>query len=70
MMGTLEKGNQRFGVVRDPTGMIHRVQIGNYMGNSFGKIMSIEETRIELREIQQDSQGRWEERQASIALSE
>ena len=40
------------------------------MGSNYGKILNIQEDRIDLREIIKDSQGRWEERQATLALSE
>lgn len=70
MMGILEKDDQRYGIVRDPSGTIHRVQVGNYLGTNFGKIMSIQDSQIELREIYQDSEGRWEERVAALALTE
>jgi type IV pilus assembly protein PilP len=56
--------------VRDPTGTVHRVQVGNYLGANYGKILNIQEDRIDLREIVKDSQGLWEERQATLALSE
>jgi type IV pilus assembly protein PilP len=46
------------------------VQIGNYLGRNFGKILNIQEDKIELREIVKDADGRWEERQASLALLE
>ena len=49
---------------------VHRVQVGNYLGRNFGKILDIQEDRIDLREIVKDADGRWEERQASLALLE
>ena len=40
------------------------------MGKNIGKILNIFEDRIELREIVKNSNGRWVERQAAIALAE
>jgi Tfp pilus assembly protein PilP len=40
------------------------------MGRNIGKIVNIFEDRIELREIVRNNQGRWEERQAALALIE
>jgi Tfp pilus assembly protein PilP len=40
------------------------------MGRNIGKIINVFEDRIELREIVQDSNGRWDERQAAIVLIE
>lgn len=70
MVGILENNNELWGIVRDPEGTVHRVQVGNYMGANYGKILNIQEDRIDLREIVKDSQGLWEERQATLALSE
>jgi type IV pilus assembly protein PilP len=70
MMGTLEKDEQYWGILRDPDAIIHRVQVGNYIGQNHGKITNISEDRIELLEIIPDGRGGWEERNAEIALAE
>ena len=70
MMGTLEKEEQFWGIVRDPDAIIHRVQVGNYIGQNHGKIVAITEEKIQLLEIVPDGRGGWEERNAEIALAE
>jgi type IV pilus assembly protein PilP len=70
MVGTLQDDAELWGIIQDNAGTVHRVQIGNYLGRNFGKILNIQEDRIELREVIKDSEGRWEERQASLALNE
>lgn len=70
MVGTLQDDAELWGIVRDNTGTVHRVQVGNYLGRNYGKILDIQENRIELREIVKDDEGRWEEREASLALAE
>jgi len=70
MVGTLENTDNNWGIILDPDGTVHRVKVGNYLGQNIGKIINIFEDRIELREIIQDSRGRWEEREAAIALIE
>lgn len=70
MVGTLENEANLWGIIQDPDGNVTRVRVGNYMGRNIGKIVNIFEDRIELREIIQNNQGRWEERQQSIALVE
>ena len=70
MVGTIEDQNAQWGVINDPAGTVHRVKVGNYMGRNIGKILNIFEDRIELREIIKNPDGRWEERQASLALAE
>ena len=70
MVGTLRDAIQTWGLILDPEGAVHRVRSGNYIGRSTGKVTNIHENRVELREIIQNTQGRWEERIASIALVE
>ncbi len=70
MVGTLTDVEDLWGVIKDPTGTVHRVQVGNYMGRNYGKITGIFDDRIDLREIFQDLNGQWDERIASVALFE
>lgn len=70
MVGTLRDNDQLWAIIRDPEGVVHRVTVGNYMGRNIGKITDISENKVELREIVKDSQGRWQEREAAIGLSE
>jgi type IV pilus assembly protein PilP len=70
MVGTLENSEENWAIINDPDNTVHRVKVGNYMGRNIGKVINVFEDRIELREIVQDSSGRWEERQAAIVLVE
>jgi len=70
MSGTLGSGKGAEGLVRDPDGVVHRVHVGNYLGQNYGRIISIGEDRIELVELVSNGAGGWMERQASIALGD
>ncbi len=70
MVGTLEQGGQMWALVRAEDGTIHRVQPGNYVGQNYGRITRITESKIELVEIVPDGLGGWMERPATLALSE
>ncbi|MGH8597094.1 MAG: pilus assembly protein PilP, partial [Gammaproteobacteria bacterium] len=70
MVGTLQDSAELWGIVQDNAGTVHRVQVGNYVGRNLGKILNIQEDRIDLREVVKDADGRWEERQATLALAE
>ena len=70
MVGTLQNDTEMWAIVKDSTGVIHRVGVGNYIGRNFGKILDIQEDRLDVREITKDANGRWEERAASLALTE
>lgn len=71
MVGTLQgvAGNL-FALIRDNTGGIHRVRTGNFMGQSYGRIVGVSETRIELIEIVPNGRGGWVERPRSLTLDE
>jgi len=70
MVGTVEDEDNQWGIIKSPDGVIHRIKVGNYMGRNTGKVLNVFEGRIEVREIVRNSQGRWEERQTGIALSD
>ena len=68
MVGTLEKDNSTFGLIEDSNGGVHRVQVGDFMGDQWGQIERIEEARIDLSEIVADGAGGWLRRPRSIEL--
>ena len=70
MSGTLGSANRMEGLVRDPDGVVHRVHVGNYLGQNYGRVLAINEDRIELVELVPNGAGGWMERQATIALGD
>ena len=70
MMGTLTVTGTLYALVRDSDNILHRVTDGNYMGQNYGKIISITDSEIKLREIVPDGQGGWSERVTTVTLSE
>lgn len=70
MVGTLERQNNSWALVRMSDSTIHRVKPGNYLGQNHGKIVQITESELALTEIVPDGLGGWMERQAALALSE
>jgi type IV pilus assembly protein PilP len=69
MVGTMGQGTNYYGLVKDPTGIVHRVQVNNYMGQNYGQILSIAEDKIELEERVKDGSG-CERRSQSISLDD
>lgn len=70
MVGTLEQSKQMFALVRAPDNTLFRVKSGNYLGQNFGRILSISEASVKLKEIVQDSAGNWEEKEQVLLLQE
>ena len=69
MVGTLERNARQYGLVQTNDGLIHRVSVGNHLGQNFGRIISINESQIALIEIVPDGLGGYLERPAAIGLS-
>jgi type IV pilus assembly protein PilP len=70
MVGTLHLGGQLYGLVQTGDRLVHRVVIGNYLGQNDGRIVSINDSAIQLLEIIPDGLGGYTERAASIGLGE
>lgn len=72
MVGTLGGGDSLVALVMDPERVIHRVVVGNYMGQNDGRITSISEDKITLAELAPDSAGtgNWIHRDAEVALDD
>jgi type IV pilus assembly protein PilP len=68
MVGVLQQGDSLWGLIEDPKQVVHRVQVGNYMGQNEGAITGITEGEIFLVEIIPDGVGGYIERDASIAI--
>lgn len=70
MVGSLERDKSHFAVIKSPEGTLHRVTIGNYLGQDFGQIRQISESEIKLREIIQDGVSEWTERISTLMLKD
>ncbi len=69
MVGTLTRNKETFGLVRAGTNLF-RVKKGNYMGQNFGVITTIDEGQISLKELIQEGGGDWVERTSALQLLE
>ncbi|MGH8378067.1 MAG: pilus assembly protein PilP [Gammaproteobacteria bacterium] len=68
MMGTMTLNDAMYALIRDGDGVVHRVTVGNYMGQNFGKVIKISQAGLVLREIVPDGQGGWVERDTTVQL--
>ena len=69
-VGHLQRKGDEWALISAPDGLVHRVQVGNYLGQNHGKIEAITETKVKLTEIVPDGTGGWIEREAALALNE
>lgn len=69
LVGTLEQESV-WALVRSSDGVIHRVQSGNYIGKNNGEVLSISDTKLTLKEIVLEGNGRYIERDSSLSVVE
>jgi len=68
MVGTLKLGRVNYGLVQTKDKLVHRVVVGNYLGQADGKITEITPSKIVLTEIVPDGLGGYMERPAALGL--
>lgn len=69
MVGTLAKSGVVQALVRADD-RIYSVQAGSYMGNNYGKVISITPEAILLQETVEDLNGEWTTRETRVELTE
>jgi len=70
MVGFLSQGKIDHAIIRSPDGKLHRIRVGNYLGQNFGLVTEVTETEVKIKEMIQDSTGDWSERMSSLQLVE
>lgn len=70
MVGTLARGKQTWAIVQAPDGTVHRMKIGDHLGQNFGMVTRISDEKVDVIELVQGSSGDWVEREANLALTE
>ncbi|GAB4211869.1 MAG: pilus assembly protein PilP [Rhodoferax sp.] len=69
MVGRLERNGKPVALITMGK-MLYQVQVGQHLGQNFGRITRITDNAIELREIAQDAVGEWIERMVTLQLQE
>jgi type IV pilus assembly protein PilP len=69
MVGTLANDGVVFALVRGAGG-VHRVKVDDYLGRNYGRIVEVDESKIEVVELVPDGEGGWLERPLTITLKE
>ncbi len=68
MVGTLGRANQTWVIIRAPDGSVHHAHMGNYIGENYGRIIELSDSRIKIMELVLDQSGRWVERETGLAV--
>ncbi len=69
-VGTIGSGNQLSALISLDDKQVYTVNVGNYMGQDYGRIIKITPDEITLRETVEDADGNWTPRQTVLALGE
>lgn len=67
-VGTLTEDNKVWALIKEPDSQIIRVQIGNYMGQNYGRIAVIKNNALKLEETIKGSSGQWEKHMTTLEL--
>lgn len=70
MVGTMVKRGQNWALIRSPDQVVHRVTLGQHLGQNSGKVMSISESQILLAETTRAPNGKWVKSKANLHLEE
>lgn len=70
MVGSLQQNKAIYALIRAPDSTLHRVKVGDYLGQDFGLITAVLESEIRLKENVQDSNGDWAERVSTLMLED
>lgn len=68
MVGTVNKKGEVWALVKTPKGGVQRVKEGNYLGENYGQIKEISDTKISLNEIIPNGYGGYKPRETAINL--
>lgn len=69
MVGVLKRGGISVALIKIDA-LLYQVPLGAYLGQNYGKVITIAENSITLREIVQDGAGEWIERNTTLELQE
>ena len=70
MVGTLFREDEQRVIIKTPEGAVQTAVVGNYLGQNYGKITSLEENEIVVNEQVLNSAGPWVGRDASIKVDQ
>ena len=68
-VGSMVKGGKSIGFIKVDD-HIYTVNVGNYIGQDFGRIIAIMPDQIVIQEMVEDTDGTWQHREGNIARSD
>ncbi len=68
MVGMITRERSVIALIRDSSGTLHRIGVGNYLGRNHGRVSRVTNSEIELVEIVPAGDGGWVERPRTLSL--
>lgn len=70
MVGTIDFNGTVYAMIKAPDGVIHRIAVGNYMGQNYGKVVRITDGEVDLSELVPDGFNGWQRRATVMSLAQ
>jgi type IV pilus assembly protein PilP len=70
MVGTVSKENTLWALIKTPDGGVQSIKQDNYLGQNYGRVLSISETEIAIKEVVSNGSGGYKERDTQLTLKE
>lgn len=70
MVGTVDKDKQLWALIKIPDGGVQSVKAGNYLGQNFGKILSVSESELALSETVSNGLGGYKKQENKLLLTQ
>jgi type IV pilus assembly protein PilP len=68
MVGVISKNGKYWALIKDSSGIVHRVGLDNYLGQNYGRVVGINEVQLTVDELVPDGEGGWRERKGYIKM--
>ena len=65
-VGFLDQGKKGTALIAAPDGNVYQIRVGNYVGQNYGLVTSVNKDEVAIKEIVQDGTGDYVERRVSI----
>lgn len=69
MVGHMTNGRQNYALVQVEN-MVHQLRVGQHAGQDFGRVVRVNESEVQLKEMVQDAAGDWVQRDTTLKLQE
>ena len=70
MVGTVDKDKQLWALIKIPDGGVQSVKAGNYLGQNYGKILSVSEAELALSETVSNGLGGYKKQENRLLLAQ